>query len=160
MSVTVEATGAQGRWDQTFAKLGRSCPAQRADETGVDYLRRLSRVGRKYIPQGEEIARVSFAQLPDVVVPKFAELMRERVEANMYRTDNMQPGDMRAVMIIDENTGMKQRHFVGPESFVRNPLYGHRDARRVDCIRNPTGSVLYRSVRSQRALDAYARGEF
>jgi hypothetical protein len=161
MSVTFEPAGAQARWDATFQKLDRSCPTRRSDESEPDYLRRLSRIGRKYIPKGEEIARVRFDDtLPDSVVERYSELMRQRVEANMYRTDNMQPGDMRSVMIVDENTGMKQRHFVGPESFVRNPIYGHRDARRVDCIRNPTGNILYRSVRSQRALDAYARGEF
>jgi hypothetical protein len=44
----------------------------------MDYLRRLSRVGRKYIPAGEEIARVRFDYtLPDEVVPKFSEMMRE-----------------------------------------------------------------------------------
>jgi hypothetical protein len=47
------------KWDATFAKLGRSAPAQRADEATVDYQRRLARVGRKYIPLSEEIARVS-----------------------------------------------------------------------------------------------------
>jgi hypothetical protein len=159
MSTQIEPAGAQARWDQTFAKLDRSCPAQRADESGIDYLRRLARVGRKYIPKGEQIAQVRFDHtLPDAVVPQYAELMRERVEANMYRTDNMRPGELRSLLVTDENTGAQQRHWVGPTSFVRDPAYGHRDARRVDCIRNPTGNVLYRSARSQRALDALARG--
>jgi hypothetical protein len=143
MSVTIEATGAQGRWDATFAKLDRSCPARRADEAEMDYLRRLSRVGRKYIPRAEEIAAVSFAQLPDNVVPQYSELMRQAVERNIMRTDNMQPGEMRAVMIVDENTGMKQRHFVGPTSFVRDPAVGHRDCRKVIAINAPQPSRLY-----------------
>jgi hypothetical protein len=33
----------QEDWDATFAKLGRSAPAQRADEATVDYQRRLAR---------------------------------------------------------------------------------------------------------------------
>jgi hypothetical protein len=143
MSVEIEATGAQGRWDATFAKLDRSCPARRADEAEMDYLRRLSRIGRKYIPRGEDIARVSFAQLPDSVVPQYAELMREAVEKNAVRTDNMVPGDMRAVLITDENTGMKQRLWYGPTSFVRNPLYGHRDCRKVVAINAPQPTRLY-----------------
>jgi hypothetical protein len=143
MSVTIEATGAQGRWDATFAKLDRSCPARRADEAEMDYLRRLSRVGRKYIPTGEKIAQVSFAQLPDAVVPQYSELMRQCVEDNLYRVDNMRPGEMRAVMITDEQTGMKQRHWYGPTSFVRNPLYGHRDCRKVLAINAPQPSRLY-----------------
>jgi hypothetical protein len=124
---------------------------QRSDESGVDYLRRLSRVGRKYIPRGEKIAAVSFAQLPDSVVPQYAEIMREAVERNIMRSDNMAPGEMRAVMITDENTGMKQRHFIGPTSFVKDM---GRPCRRVDSIRTPAGAVLYRSVFAKRALRA------
>jgi hypothetical protein len=37
----------QEDWDATFQKLGRSAPAQRADEADADYQRRLARVGRK-----------------------------------------------------------------------------------------------------------------
>jgi hypothetical protein len=65
------------------------------------------------------MASVNFAELNDDVVPKFSELMRQCVEKNLMRTDNMRPGEMRAVMITDENTGMKQRHWIGPDSFVK-----------------------------------------
>jgi hypothetical protein len=57
MTIQLENDGAQARWDSTFA-------ARRADESGVNYLRRLSRVGRKYIPRGEQIAQVDFSELP------------------------------------------------------------------------------------------------
>jgi hypothetical protein len=141
----------QERWDATFQKLDRSAPAQRADEASVDYLRRLSRIGRRYIPAHEEIARVKFdATLPDETVPKFSELMRAAVERNLYRTDNMQPGEMRSVMVVDPNTGAQQRHFVGPTAFVRNPLYGHRDCRRVTRISAPAGSTLWAAASETR----------
>jgi hypothetical protein len=109
----------QERWDGTFAKLDCSCPARRADEAPVDYLRRLSRIGRRYIPKAEQMASVNFAELPDDVVPKFSVLMRAAVERNLYRTDNMAPGEMRAVMRVDENTGQKIREWIGPDSFVK-----------------------------------------
>jgi hypothetical protein len=109
----------QERWDATFSKLDRSCPAQRADEAQVDYLRRLSRIGRRYIPKGEQMASVNFAELPDNVVGKYSELMRQCVERNIMRTDNMAPGELRAVMITDENTGAKHRCWVGKDSFVK-----------------------------------------
>jgi hypothetical protein len=144
MSEQIEPTGAQARWDGTFSKLGRSCPAQRADESGVDYQRRLARVGRKYIPKGEQIAQVRFDHtLPDAVVPQYSELMRQRVEANLFRTDNMAPGDMRAVMVVDENTGAQQRHWIGPQCFVTDPQYGHRPCRKVIAINAPQPSRLY-----------------
>jgi hypothetical protein len=120
MSIEIEPVGAQGRWDETFQKIGRSCPAQRADEGHLDYLRRLSRIGRKYIPTGEEIAGVRFDHtLPDAVVGRFSELMRGAVERNIFRTDNMRPGEFKSVLRTDENTGQKIREFYGPQSFVK-----------------------------------------
>ena len=59
----------------------------------MDYLRRVSRMGRKYIPSGEEIAVPFDHTMPDAVVPEFSEMMRSRVEANMRRADNLDPRD-------------------------------------------------------------------
>ena len=143
MTIQLEDNGVQSRWDSTFAALGRSAPARRADETGTDYLRRLSRVGRKYIPRGEQIAQVDFDELPDAVVPKFSELMRAAVARNVVRTDNMAPGEMRAVMVTDENTGMKIREWVGPDSFVKSM---GRPCRRVVRINAPATRALYQTV--------------
>jgi hypothetical protein len=106
------------RWDATFAKIERSCPARRADEASVDYLRRLSIIGKKYLPKSEQITNFTFRDLPDDVVPKFSELVREAVERNLYRTDNMRAGEYRAVMKVDENTGQKIREFYGPRPFT------------------------------------------
>jgi hypothetical protein len=147
----------QERRDATFQKLDRSCPAQRADEGSTDYLRRLSRIGRKYIPRSEQMASVNFSELPDETVPKFSELMRAAVERNLYRTDNMVPGEMRSVMRVDENTGQKTREWVGPTSFVKNALYGHRDLSR----RATSTSVASRSTRtpSRRCWEACREAE-
>jgi hypothetical protein len=144
-------TTTQERWDSTFQKLDRSCPAQRADEDSTDYLRRLSRIGRRYIPAHEEIARVKFDHtLPDETVPKFSELMRAAVERNLYRIDNMEAGEMRSVMRVDENTGQKIREWIGPTSFVRNALYGHQPCRRVTRISAPAGSTLWQDASQTR----------
>jgi hypothetical protein len=140
MTIQLEDNGAQSRWDSTFAALGRSAPARRADESGTDYLRRLSRVGRKYIPRGEQIAQVDFDELPDAVVPKFAELMRAAVGRNITRTDNMQPGEMRSVLVTDENTGQQIREWIGPDSFVKEM---GRPCRRVLRINAPATTALY-----------------
>jgi hypothetical protein len=132
-------------WDATFAKLGRSAPAQRADEATVDYQRRLARVGRKYIPSGEEIARVRFdSSMVDSVVPRFSEMMRAAVERNLYRTDNMQEGELRPVLETDENTGMKTRKWIGPTSFVKEM---GRPCRRVVRINTPASTPLYAADR-------------
>ena len=136
-------TSAQERWQSTFEKLDRSAPAQRADEGSTDYLRRLSRIGKKYIPRAEQMASVNFRELPDEVVPKFSELMRACVERNLFRVDNMAAGEMRSVMVVDPQTGAKQRHWIGPTSFVRDPLVGHRDCRRVVRITRPAAVSLW-----------------
>jgi hypothetical protein len=115
---------AQARWDETFAKVDRSCPPQKADESETDYLRRLAIVGKKYIPKGEEIYQVTFRKdtadpLPDAYVERYSEMVRAAVERNIMRTDNMAPGEMRPVMQVDENTGAKHRLWIGPDSFVK-----------------------------------------
>jgi hypothetical protein len=135
----------QEDWDATFAKLGRSAPAQRADELTTDYQRRLARVGRKYIPAAEEIARVRFDYtMPDGVVPKFSEMMRAAVERNLYRTDNMEPGEMRPVLETDPNTGAKIRSWIGPTSFVKDMGL---PCRRVVRINAPSSTPLYAADR-------------
>jgi hypothetical protein len=106
------------KWDATFQKIDRSCPSRRADERGVDYLRRLSVIGKRYLPRDEKIASVTFKTLPDEAVPKFSEMVREAVERNLYRVDNMEPGTYRAVMRVDEQTGLKVREFYGPRPFT------------------------------------------
>ena len=99
---------------------------------------------KRYIPAGEEMARVRFDHtLPDAVVGKFSELMRTAVERNLFRVDNMAAGEMRSVMVVDPQTGAKQRHWIGPTSFVRDPLVGHRDCRRVVRITRPAAISLW-----------------
>jgi hypothetical protein len=151
MSMEVVPTGAQGRWDSTFAALGRSAPAQRADESSTNYLRRLSRVGRKYIPAGEPIAQVNFAELPDSAVPKYSELMREAVTRNMTRTDNMDPADTRyrTVLVTDDNTGLKTRTFYRARTFIDDFV---QPCRRVVRIAAPASTALYQASDARRAM--------
>jgi hypothetical protein len=134
----------QERWNATFAKLDRSCPARRADEGDIAFMRRLARIGRKYIPRGEQMARVDFDALPANVVEQFRELMRECVEKNLYHTANMKPGDLRQVIQVDQNTGAKTRCFVGPTSFVREM---GQPCRRVTRICAPAGTTLFSADR-------------
>jgi hypothetical protein len=84
------------------------------------------------------------SELPDEVVPKFSEMMRQAVARNITRTDNnMAPGTMRAVMVTDENTGMTFREWHGPDSFVKSM---GRPCRRVVRINAPATTALYSAV--------------
>ena len=71
-------------------------------------------------PAGEEMASGQLRPIPCQTrsMPKFSELMRQCVEKNLRRTDNMVPGEMRSVIRVDENTGQKIREWIGPTSFV------------------------------------------
>ena len=140
--VKLELTGPQAQWDATFQKLGRSAPEPRADENDMAYLRRVSRIGRKYIPANEEICSVAFDQsMPDSVVPKFSEMMRAAVERRiLYRTDNMAEGELRPVLETDHQTGMQIRKWIGPTSFVKEM---GRACRRVTKINAPASTALY-----------------
>ena len=45
MDAQLEPTGTHALWDETFQKLGRSAPPQRADESMPNYQRRLAELG-------------------------------------------------------------------------------------------------------------------
>jgi hypothetical protein len=145
--IRLEPTGPEAEWDATFSKLGRSAPARRADEREADYLRRMARVGRRYVPAGEEIAAVRFdSTMPDSAVRTFSEQMRQRVEANLRRTDNLDPNDpnYRTVHVTDENTGMKIREFYRARPFTDD--FG-TPCRRVTRINAPASMPLYSADR-------------
>ena len=146
----LEPTGTHALWDETFQKLGRSAPPQRADESIYNYQRRLAELGSRYVPRGEQIAGVDFAQLPNEVVPRFAEMMRERVEANLRRTDNLDPSDKnyRTVLVTDDNTGGKIREFYRARPFTDD---FNVPGRRVVRINAPEQRTLYSSNRREAA---------
>ena len=82
--------------------------------------------------------------MPDGVVPKFSEMMRAAVERNLYRTDNMEEGELRQVLETDSNTGAKIRSWIGPTSFVKEM---GRPCRRVVRINAPASTPLYAADR-------------
>lgn len=82
--------------------------------------------------------------MPDTAVPRFSELMRAAVERNLYRVDNMQPGEMRPVLEVDPHTGMQIRHWIGPTSFVKEMGV---PCRRVARINAPASMPLYAADR-------------
>jgi hypothetical protein len=126
--------------------MDRSAPARRSDESAVNYLRRLSVIGKKYLPRSEQLTNITFRDLPDDVVPKFSEMVREAVERNLYRTDNMEPGTFRAVMKVDEQTGMKIREFYGPRTFC-DQFMGR--IQRVARINAPATQTVWESARAK-----------
>jgi hypothetical protein len=138
----------QEKWDTVFGQIGRSCPARRADESSSNYERRLASIGQRYIPASEEVASIDFARLPDDAVDRFSAMAQEAVTRCLWRTDNMQPGEMREVFSVDPNSGQRIRNFVGPDSFVKSMGL---PTRRVVKIFAPMGTALFSSDRRDSA---------
>jgi hypothetical protein len=150
MDAHLEPTGVHAQWDETFQKLGRTAPAQGAGESVYDYQRRLAGLGSKYIPRGEQIAGVDFSRLPNETVGQFSEMMRERVEANLRRTNNLDPDDKtyRTVLVTDANTNGKVREFYRARPFTDDfKLPGRRVVR----INAPEQRTLYSFNRREAA---------
>ena len=76
----------QERWNSTFEKLDRACPAQRADEGSTDYLRRLSRIGKKYIPRDEQMASSQLSRAPRRGRGEILRVDAGGVERNLFRS--------------------------------------------------------------------------
>ena len=76
--------------------------------------------------------------------------MRQRVEANLRRTDNLDPNDptYKVVHVTDENTGMKIREFFRGRPFTDD--FGMR-CRRVSRINAPASMPLYATDKSAMA---------
>jgi hypothetical protein len=53
-------------------------------------------------------------------------------------------GEMRPVMVLDENSGQRQRHWAGPDSFVKSM---GQPCRRVVRINAPASTPLYAADR-------------
>jgi hypothetical protein len=80
--------------------------------------------------------------MPDEVVAKFSAMARERVEANLRRTDNLDPDDKtyRTVLVTDDNTGQKIREFYRARPFTDDFT---RWGRLVTRINAPVQQTLY-----------------
>jgi hypothetical protein len=84
--------------------------------------------------------------------PLVADAHEPQPKRNLRRTDNMAPGEMRPI-VTTGSTGHEIREWVGPTSFVRNPLCGHRDCRRVLRINAPVpAATLYAASDAKRAM--------
>jgi hypothetical protein len=131
----------QEQWEAVFNQIGRSCPPPLANEAQVDYLRRLSIIGKRYLPNDEQVKRVTFKRLPDDVVEQYSSMVKEAVERSIWRTDNMSSGELRAVPQPGPN-GSRTTLFVGPDSFCKALT---TPARRVVSFSAPQREILYQN---------------
>ena len=96
------------------------------------------------------MASVNFAELPDEVVPKFSELMSAARRAEPLSHRQHATGRDAGGHGGRSETPARSSATCRPQSFVRNPLYGHRDCRRVTRISAPAGSTLWQAASETR----------
>jgi hypothetical protein len=141
----------QESWQKVFEIVGRDAPRPLANERPIAYERRMSTLAQKYVRRADDISRINFETLPKDALPQFVDLVQQAMVKNAHSSAGMKPGELREVFEVDANTNSKIRKFVGPESFVKNPIYGYQPPRRVVKISTPPMVDLY-SAHNRRAM--------
>jgi hypothetical protein len=118
-------------FDNAFQKWGRAAPPVRADENERAYVERIARIAQRrgYLSYDEPVKKVDFRQLPSNALPQFTKLLIDGIKRSVMRPDTVPDNTERSVFTRDDNTGLSIRSFVRPDSFVKDPEYGHRDCR-------------------------------
>jgi hypothetical protein len=130
----------QEYYDNALSKIGGRAPAPILGQTVDDYRRETCRLfKRTFLPPKHEFYEVQWRGLPDDTLQVLEpQLMRACLdEANNPK--NVDPGEFRKIEDRNPYGQVQMMKFVGQESFVKNPAYGHRPGRRVT-IRNPDTS--------------------
>jgi hypothetical protein len=84
-----------------------------------DYRREtLRQIKRTYLPRTHDLYQVQYRGLKadalDVLEPKLLETAK--VEA--FNPNTVTPGEFREIVKVNPHNGYKERHFIGPRSFV------------------------------------------
>jgi hypothetical protein len=121
----------QARADDMLQKWGVRAPAPALGETGRDYRVRVMRMIARRLPGDNQLRHVPWKRCDDAALNAFEPELFAAAEAAVHDTRFMEPGEMREVVERDPKNNQEIHRFIGPQSFVRNPLYGHRECGRV-----------------------------
>jgi hypothetical protein len=97
----------------------------------------------KRLPGDNPLRTVPYSRCDDAAISALEPQLFDAAKKAVYDSRFIVEGEMRPVLERDENTGLQTRSFIGPESFVKNPLYGSRPCRRVARINAPMTMGLY-----------------
>jgi hypothetical protein len=76
--------------------------------------------------------------LPDAVLPQFEEQVLQAVPKEAFNPANVPRGEIRRVDKLDDTGLLREIHWVGQESFVKDQAYGYRPGRRVVRFTQPS----------------------
>jgi hypothetical protein len=121
----------QARADELLDKWGVRAPAPILGETTRDYRVRVMRMIARRLPGDSPLRRAEYARCDDRALNALEPELFKAAKAAVYDTRFMEPGEMRVVVERNPDNGQEIHTFVGKDSFVKNPMYGHREGRRV-----------------------------
>jgi hypothetical protein len=136
----------QARADSVFQEWGFRAPAPTIGQDPQDYRRDLAVMAKKQLPYGHELRKMKLWKLPRDVFETFEPQIYNACREAANRPDSVPPGEMREIVKINPQNGHKEIHFLGRESFVTDPRYGHRPGRQVVSFvhRYNTSGVAFR----------------
>ena len=142
MASPKEHFDAARRWQEHYQKevedIGLRVPSPVLGQTTNNYRREMMRLLKKtFIPQTHDLYKVQMRQLPDDVLAGFEQMLLPACRVEAFNPATVPRGEIREIVRVDQN-GLKVRHFIGQESFVRGMM---RPGRRVVSFRTDHGYV-------------------
>ena len=142
MASPKEHFDAARRWQEHYQKevedIGLRVPSPVLGQTTNNYRREMMRLLKQtFIPQTHDLYKVQMRSLPDDVLQGFEQMLLPACRTEAFNPLTVPKGEIREVVRTDAN-GLKVRHFIGQESFVRQM---GRPGRRVISFRTDQGYV-------------------
>ena len=142
MASPKEHFDAARRWQEHYQKevedIGLRVPSPVLGQTTNNYRREMMRLLKQtFIPQTHDLYKVQMRQLPDDVLAGFEQMLLPAVKVEAFNPLTVPKGEIREVVRTDAN-GLKVRHFIGQDSFVK---FMGRPGRRVVSFRTNQGYV-------------------
>ena len=114
---------AMRRWQEFYQKevedIGLNIPSPTLGQSTNDYRRELMRLLKKtFLPPSHDLYRVNMRGLPDAALPGFEELLLPACKVEAFNPATVPRGEIREVVKTDAN-GLKVRHFIGQDCFVK-----------------------------------------
>src|SRR5215813_4969607 len=133
---------ASRRWQEHYQKeledLGLNVPSPTLGQSTNDYRREMMRLLKQtFIPTTHDLYKVQMRQLPDDVLAGFEQMLLPACRVEAFNPATVPKGEIRKVVKTDAN-GLKVRHFIGRDSFVK---FMGRPGRRVVSFRTDQGYV-------------------
>jgi hypothetical protein len=114
---------ASRRWQEHYQAavedIGLNIPPPTLGQSTNDYRREMMRLLKKtFIPPTHDLFKVQMRQLPDDVLAGFEQMLLPACKTEAFNPLTVPRGEIREVVKTDVN-GLKVRHFIGQDSFVK-----------------------------------------